>query len=41
MDVVMWLYVMVGVCDWMDPPMGGSIPFHPHPLIHPTTNPIV
>lgn len=41
MDVVMWLFVVVGVCEWMDPPMGGSIPFHPHPLIHPTTNPIV
>jgi hypothetical protein len=41
MNVVMWLFVLVGVCEWMGPPMGGPIPFHPHPLVHPTTNPIV
>jgi hypothetical protein len=41
MDGWMWLFVVVGVCEWMGPPMGGPIPFHPHPLIHPTTNPII
>ena len=40
MDGWMWLFVVVGVCEWMGPPMGGPIPFHPHPLFHPTTNPI-
>ena len=34
--VGVWLWVWVWVFEWMGPPMGGPIPFHPNPPTHPS-----